>query len=133
MFHSPIQHRELSLAVVGLAFPNDDASRSNRRFEAALCAPGDPVTLVAEPHNPHDCFAIAVFSERGIQLGYVTAERAPWISSLLTSGCEAVFQSIDEHTAIIRARFGGGAPTLPQLLRSPKDRPDIDFQPDWGC
>lgn len=133
MFSSTTPHRELSLAIVGLAYPNADASKSNRRFEAALCAPGEPVTLVAEPRNPHDCFAVAAFSPRGIQLGYVTAERAPWIGGLLKHGCEAVFQLIEDHAVIVRARFGGGAPTLPRPLRSAEDRPDIDFQPDWGC
>ena len=41
---------ELSLAVVGIDFPNPDKSRSNRRFEIALCRPGDPVEL-----GPADC------------------------------------------------------------------------------
>lgn len=133
MFHSNVSVRELSLTVVGLSHPNEDASRSNRRFEAALCVPGEPVTLIAEPTNPYDCFAVAAFSARGIQLGYLTAERAPWIRGLLQHGCQAVFQSIEDHAVIVRARFGGGAPTLPRPLRCPAERPDIDFQPDWGC
>jgi hypothetical protein len=45
---------ELSLAVVGIDFPNPDKSRSNRRFEIALCRPGDPVELRPEPKNPAD-------------------------------------------------------------------------------
>ncbi|WP_261295523.1 HIRAN domain-containing protein [Sphingomonas hylomeconis] len=63
--------RELTLAVVGIEYPNADRARSNRRFEIELCAPGDPVELRREPKNVHDRFAVAVFSERGIQMGYL--------------------------------------------------------------
>lgn len=107
--------RELTLAVVGLAFPNADKSRSNRRYEALLCAPGEPVTLIPEPRNPADPNAVAAFSARGVQLGYLTAERAPWIGARLRGGEEvaAVFQGLSRDVAYVRVRFGGGAPTLP--------------------
>jgi hypothetical protein len=106
--------RELSLAVVGLDFPNRD--RSNRRFEVALCRPGDPVTLRPEPRNPVDPRAVAVLSERGIQLGYLTAERCGLIGKRLNAGeaYEAVFQEAGRYQAAIRVRFGGGAPALPE-------------------
>lgn len=32
----------ISLAVVGVSHLNHDKSKSNRRFEIALCKPGDP-------------------------------------------------------------------------------------------
>lgn len=106
---------ELTLSVVGIDHPNPDRSKSNRRFEIALCAPGDPVELRAEPKDPHDENAVAVFSERGIQLGYLRSERAALIARKLAAGEDAVavFQGSGRWAAAIRARLGGGAPTLP--------------------
>lgn len=131
--------RELSLAVVGLAFPNNDRRKSNRLFEALLCRPGEPVELRPEPNNPANPHAIAVFSARGVQLGYLTAERAPWIGAKLRAGLDihAVFQSIGDGVAIIRARFGGGSPSLPTAPKPRQHEPD-DFEPDpdgpeWGA
>jgi hypothetical protein len=40
---------ELTLSVVGIDFPNTDRSKSNRRMELLLCAPGEPVDLRREP------------------------------------------------------------------------------------
>lgn len=123
--------QELSLAVVGLDFPNPDKSRSNRRFEAALCRPGDPVELRPEPKNPADPRAVAVYSERGVQLGYVTAERCGLVGKRLREGvaCRAVFQKADRFKAVVRVRFGGGAPTLPE--RAEAAEPDEYAQPEW--
>lgn len=130
--------QELTLAVVGIDFPNNDWSRSNRRYEALLCAPGEAVTLVPEPRNPHDRHAVAVFSVRGVQLGYLTAERAPWIGARLRAGEEvaAVFQGIGERVAYVRVRFGGGVPTLP--VGRVREAEASDFYPDpegsaWGA
>ena len=39
--------QEFSLSVVGVQHPNAD--KSNRRYEAMLCVPGDEVHLVREP------------------------------------------------------------------------------------
>lgn len=138
MFQYPTARsgRELSLAVVGLAYPNLD--KSSRRFEAELCAPGDRVELRLEPKNPKDPRAIAVYSERGIQLGYLTAERCGLVGSWLRAGeeCAAVFQELRGSVASIRARFGGGEPALP----TPIDRAEFDHcewvdppAPDWGA
>ncbi|TPG14596.1 HIRAN domain-containing protein [Sphingomonas oligophenolica] len=119
---------ELSLAVVGLDFPNAD--RSNRRFEMALCVPGEPVHLVREPRNKADPRAVAVVSCRAIQLGYLTAERCGWIGARIGSGeaFEALFQDHGRHAAVIRVRFGGGTVTLPA------PRPTVEDEPfDWGA
>ena len=59
---------EFSTAVVGIQYPNAD--NSDRRFEALLCKAGDEVHLVPEPRNKYDPRAVAVVSERGVQLGY---------------------------------------------------------------
>ncbi|WP_426257007.1 HIRAN domain-containing protein [Sphingomonas sp. DC2300-3] len=115
--------QELTLAVVGIDFPNTDGS--NRRSEAMMTLPGESVELVPEPKNKHDSNAIAVISPRGIQLGYVNAERAPYIGSRMSRGedAEAIFQGMDGGSAFIRVRFGGGAPTLPPPPRSPASAP----------
>lgn len=122
---------ELSLAVVGAAHPNADGS--DRRFEILLCAPGEPIELRPEPTNRADPNAIAVFSSRGVQIGYLTGERAPWIGSKLASGVDvcAVFQSKTDYGALIRANLEGAAPILPQPKSS---RPQVDesgFWPDY--
>ena len=130
--------QELSLAVVGIDYPNADRSRSNRRYELLLCAPGEPMMLVPEPRNPHDPRAVAVFSSRGVQVGYLTAERAPWIGARLRGGEEvaAVFQGLGDGAAYVRVRFGGGAPTLPAGRTVPMESDDIAPDPEgpeWGA
>ena len=70
---------ELTTSLVGIDFPNEDASKSNRRMECMMCAPGDLVELRLEPTNPFDSNAVAIVSDRGTPLGYVSAERAPLI------------------------------------------------------
>ncbi len=105
--------KEFSTAVVGIQYPNAD--KTDRRFEARICRPGDEVYLVAEPRNKYDPRAIAVISERGVQIGYISAERCAWIGRRLAAGetCVAIFQALDTVTAMIRLRFGGDRPTLP--------------------
>lgn len=135
-----MDQRELSLAVVGIDYANADKAKSNRRFELLQCGPGDPVELRREPKNTHDPNAVAVFSERGIQVGYLTAERAPWIGGKIAAGEEpvAIFQALSGGAATIRIRFGGGAPTLPPDAPSPPTSDFDDFHadpegPEWGA
>ncbi|MEG3169398.1 HIRAN domain-containing protein [Sphingomonas sp. LB3N6] len=139
---------ELTLSVVGIDFPNPDRSKSNRRMELLLCAPGEPVALRREPKNPHDANAIAVFSTRGVQMGYVSAERAPLIGRRMQQEEHvAVFQALLGSMGYVRIRFGGGAPTLPDLAEgelaarsssrvAPFD-PDAFYPdpegPEWGA
>lgn len=106
---------ELTLAVVGITYANADRSRSSRLYELLLCKPGDRIVLRLEPKNEHDPQAIAVFSERGIQVGYLAAERAPWVGRRIRRGEEtvALFQGLVDNAAYIRVRFGGEQPTLP--------------------
>lgn len=111
--------QELTLAVVGIDFPNTDGS--NRRSEAMMTLPGEPIELIPEPKNKHDSNAIAVISPRGVQIGYVNAERAPYIGSRMARGedVEAIFQGMDDRSAFIRVRFGSDAPTLPPASANP--------------
>jgi hypothetical protein len=124
---------ELSLTVVGIDHPNAD--RSNRMFELLQC-------VRPEPKNPFDEHAVAVFSARGRQIGYLRSERAVMIGARLRAGEEyvALFQDLDTHAAHVRVRFGGGVPTLPVERGDHDPRADLggDFQPDpegpeWGA
>lgn len=128
----------LSLAVVGVLHPNAD--KSNRLHETLLCKPGDPVFLVPEPTNAVDPNAVAVFSEREIQIGYVTAERCGRIGALIRSGMEvqAVFQVSAPFGSWIRVAFDGEVPVVDpdaqpikarELVRDGVD-PDPEFEPD---
>lgn len=129
--------QQLSLAVVGADFANKGKSPT-RRFEIKLCKPGEPVELRPEPKNPADPLAIAVYSERDVQLGYITAERAPRIGQLMRLGHEitAIFQEATRFGAVIRIAFDGEAPTLPEVRPAEVIEeviaadPDPDFYPD---
>ena len=98
-----------------------------------MCRPGEPVELAPEPDNPADENAIAVFSCRGVQIGYLTAERAPYIGGLMRSGQEVqcIFQEATDYGAAIRAAFGGDVPVLPPK-KTPEQRAiEVDPEPDW--
>lgn len=130
---------ELTLSIVGIDFPNPDKTGSSRRMEIMMCHPGDPVELRAEPRNTFDSNAIAVWSERGVQLGYISAERAPLIGKRMHGeAMVAVFQALQDTGAYVRVRFGGGAPTLPPVEARPTARDAEPFYPDedgpeWGA
>lgn len=125
--------KPLSLAVVGADHPNKRGP--GRRFELAMCAPGEPVELRPEPNNPADEHAIAVYSCRGIQIGYVRSERAPWIGKLMReTDVAAIFQHTTEYGAVIRAAFGGEQPTLeglPTSERKAAPEPEFWADPEW--
>lgn len=124
---------DMTLSVVGGIHPNADGG--NRLFEIALCVPGEPVTLIPEPRNKHDPSAVAVVSVRGIQIGYLSAERCGWIGSKIRLGEEmrAIFQEAVKGGALIRVRFSGEDPVLPMMtLRREHMQIDADdgFYPD---
>jgi hypothetical protein len=118
----------LSLAVVGADYPNKRGPV--RRFELAICQPGEPVELRPEPTNKADPSAVAVYSCRGIQVGYLTAERCGRIGALIRQGRDvrAVFQHHAPYGAVIRAAFDGDDPTLP--IRAIEAEADPEFWPD---
>ncbi|MDP5279927.1 HIRAN domain-containing protein [Sphingomonas sp. DG1-23] len=124
-----------SLAVVGADYPNKQGP--GRRFELNICRPGEPIELRPEPKNPKDENAVAVYSARGVQLGYLTAERAPWIGGMLKQGREvrAIFQRQTGFGAWIRIAFDGEAPVLPQP-KTENWESDFCVDPDpgiWGA
>ncbi len=128
---------QLSVAIVGANYANKDGG--NRRTEIAFCDPGEPVELRPEPKNPHDEHAIAVFSARGFQIGYVSSARAVLLGGLLRDGhvLTAIFQDVATWGAI--ARVGVDCePILPtgreeeaseDAARASDD--DVDFWPDY--
>jgi hypothetical protein len=122
----------MSLAVVGARHPNKDDS--NRRFELRLCKPGEPVELVREPTNEFDERAVAAFSCRGVQIGYLRAERAGGIERMIRGGRElrAVFQRETDFGAWIRVAFDGDQPVVdtsePQAPVAGTE--EQDFYPD---
>ena len=124
----------MSLAVVGVAYPNAD--RSNRRFILAMCRPGDPIALRPEPKNAYDEHAVQVLNDRGEQLGYLTAERAPRIGAMIRQGREvrAAFQAQTAHGAWIRVAFDGDEPVVPEQRETAEDTeigdPSTAFWPD---
>lgn len=116
--------RQLSVKIVGANHPNSDGG--NRRSEIAFCDPGELLELSPEPKNPHDEHAIAVFSARQFQIGYVASERAVILGTLLRDGhsLSAIFQDIATWGAI--ARIGVDCmPSLPPKA-APKDDHDVD-------
>lgn len=118
----------VSLAVVGAAHLNADGS--NRQFEILLCEPGDPIQLVPEPKNKFDEHAVGVFTGAGAQIGYLSAERAPWIGARMND-CDviAVFQRQADFGAWIRVTFDGTPPALTPAMLIAKDD---DEEPAWG-
>lgn len=127
----------MSLQIKGLGFSNRDGS--DRRFEVLLCQPGEAVELRLEPKNKHDPLAIGIFAERGVQLGYVSAERCGRIGQLIRQGREvqAIFQGQSDKGAWIRVAFDGEAPGVPEArLEAPHSSaalphsPTPDFYPD---
>lgn len=121
---------QLSLAIVGADHPNKD--KSNRRSEILWSTPGEEVHLVPEPKNPVDPQAVAVFSARGVQIGYVKSFQAQLIRTYLGRGriTAAIFQDSAPWGAVIRIGLDGVMPALPEVTsESPAD--DDGFYPDW--
>lgn len=90
-----------------------------------------------EPSNPADEWAVAVYDERDIQIGYLSSQRAPYISKMLTMGrnLTAIFQGRAEWGAVIRVAFDGEVPKLPTFAgRLDVEREVVDedpgFEPD---
>ena len=107
---------QMSLIIVGADHPNKD--KSNRRSEIAWSHPGEEVHLVPEPKNPVDPQAVAVFSARGIQIGYVRGRQSQLIRSYLSRGriTDAIFQCAHEEGAVIRLGLDGELAVLPDSL-----------------
>lgn len=95
-----------------------------------MCVPGEPVELRPEPRNPYDPHAVAVYSVRGVQIGYLSAERAPRIGAMIRQGRDiaCVFQGLSRFGGWIRVAFDGDAPTL---TAPPAESPAADDDGFW--
>jgi len=112
---------DFSLPARGERFDNEDGT--SRQEELARCRPGEPVRLVRQPENPHDPAAVAIISARGVQLGYIPADRAVWIGSKIDRGYDvrAIVERVKgSHLPgavlglVIRINMEGDGPELPQ-------------------
>ncbi len=95
------------LRVVGVTYPNRDGS--SRQDEIGRCVVGEAVELYRERTNRFDPSAVAVYSRRDVQLGYVGADRCGWIGSKVDRGYEVA--------CIVDRITGGGAGWLGLVLR----------------
>lgn len=91
------------LRVVGSAYPNPDGT--SRQAAIKDCWPGERVELVREPENPHDHLAVAVYSPRGVQVGYLGRDRAAWVAPKMDRGADV--------RAIVERVRSGGPPDAP--------------------
>lgn len=57
----------------------ENADGSSRQEEIARCRKGDKVFLKHRPRNEHSSTAIAVLSERSVQIGFVAQEQSIWL------------------------------------------------------
>lgn len=98
--------------IVGTQYPNKKGP--TRRFELELCKPGEPIDLRPEPKNPADENAIAVYSCRGVQLGYVASVRAVLLIGHFKAGSavRAIFQGFSSAGPWIRVTFDGSEPVV---------------------
>lgn len=81
---------------------------SYRQEAVRRIRPHQEVTLRAQPENPHDANAIAVFSEAGEHLGYVPAKLAPRMARVVEAGARAeVLEVLSGDTWGLRIKVFG--------------------------
>lgn len=115
---------QITLPIVGTDYPNRKGP--TRQFALQLLDPGNPVQLVPEPDNPADENAVAVFSVEGVQMGYLPAERAPYVGQQMRRGVvSAIFQGRTMRGSFVRIAFDGDVPSLPTAKDS------YEVEPDW--
>ena len=123
----------LSLAIVGTQFPNQRGP--TRRFELEICRAGEDVELRPEPKNPADENAIAIYSCRGVQLGYVASARAALLIGYLKSGAtvRAIFQGVGLTGGWVRVTFDGSEPAIPSIAdgMASQPKPPDDTADSW--
>lgn len=118
---------DFSLPACGEQFENEDGS--SRQAELARCQPGDWLDLVREPNNPHDPQAVAIFSERGIRVGYLRRQYASVWGSKIDRGMTIA--------AIVERVKGASLPGSPlglvMRVNADGDEPELpDDQPCLG-
>jgi hypothetical protein len=120
---------QITLPIVGSQYPNKKRRGPTRRFALELCDAGDLVELRLEPENEFDENAIAVFSADDMQMGYLPAERAPYVGMMMRRGIvTAIFQGATARGGFVRIAFDGETPVLPPPPES--QSPPQDWWPD---
>ncbi len=77
-----------------------------------------------KPTNPYDEHTVAIVNERGIQMGYASADSAPLIGKQMKEGeVIAVLQAMHKSGTYIWIRFGGEVLTLPDPVPAVPKRP----------
>lgn len=125
--------RPLSVAIVGITYPNKRGP--TRIFELRSCVPGEPVELRPEPNHEKDEHAIAVFSVRGVQMGYLPSERAVMLGRRLRAGhtMTAIFQGLTETCGWCRIAFDGEEPALPPSRTETASNDGFWPDPRYDC
>lgn len=122
---------DFRLAAVGTRYANEDGS--SRQAELSRCAPGERVDLIREPTNKFDPSAVAVFSRRGVQLGYLSAGHCGWIGSKIDRGYDvrAIVERVKgshlpdaELGLVVLINMEGDDPTLNGDASQPFDPAD---------
>lgn len=105
--------RQHTLPISGIDYPNRRGP--TRREELSRCLPGDSLELQPEPDNPADPRAVKICSSRGVQVGYIPAERAARINAMLVSGrnIRTIFQGWADRRGFIRIAYDEDIPCLP--------------------
>lgn len=100
----------------------DNADGTSRQDEMRRCARGERVNLIREPSNEYDPAAVAIFSCRGVQLGYLAAEHASWIGSKIDRGYDV--RAVVER--VKGAHLEGATLGLVILINMEGDDPTLD-------
>lgn len=124
MFYDPV-----SLAIIGAEFAARGAAR---RMEIAHCRPGEALTLRRERSIIGGHPAVGVYSEGGVQIGYVTPDAAGMVAGQLAVA-RAIFVNADTFGAVARITFDGSTPTLPQPKRKPERIIPAGYPADDYC
>ena len=64
-------NQQYRTTIAGVTYPNKDGTERQALLRALK--PGQKLTLIREPNNPYDKFAVAIFTLSGLQLGYTHA------------------------------------------------------------
>jgi hypothetical protein len=91
--------RAIHTRLFGVTFRNPDGSR--RQELIRRCRPGDGLTLVREPDNPHDPCAIAACTAEGQKIGYVGYHQSRELAAEIDAGRKVTCE-------IVRVTGGGG-------------------------
>ncbi len=91
----------------------------DRQAEIDLCRPGEELSLRLERTRVSGRRAIGVYSDRGVQIGYVLADGIAHPAAF-ASLARAAFKCPDTFGAVALFTFDGKVPALPQPKPAPK-------------